>query len=80
MPHAIRIAKRARVIALQSVWVGLGLSLAGMVGASLGHLTPLQGALLQKSIDVMVTLNAMRVLGRPAEPRDTTDREVPAES
>ena len=34
LPQAIRIAKRARVIALQSVMVGLGLSLAGMVAAA----------------------------------------------
>jgi cation transport ATPase len=44
---------------------GLGLSLAGMVAAALGHLSPLQGALLQEVIDVAVILNAMRVLGGP---------------
>ncbi|WP_336489539.1 heavy metal translocating P-type ATPase [Methylobacterium nigriterrae] len=63
LPEAIRIARRARAIALQSVWVGLGLSLSGMVAAALGYLTPLQGALLQEAIDVAVILNAMRVLG-----------------
>lgn len=65
LPQAIRIAKRARVIALQSVMVGLGLSLAGMVAAALGYLSPLQGALLQEAIDVAVILNAMRALGGP---------------
>nr|WP_194075253.1 heavy metal translocating P-type ATPase [Methylobacterium durans] len=63
LPSAIRIARRARAIALQSVLAGIGLSLAGMVAAALGHLTPLQGALLQEAIDVAVILNAMRVLG-----------------
>ncbi|MGU3340705.1 heavy metal translocating P-type ATPase [Methylobacterium mesophilicum] len=63
LPHAIRIARRARAIAVQSVWVGLGLSLAGMVAAALGYLSPLQGALLQEAIDVAVILNAMRALG-----------------
>ncbi|MET3414494.1 heavy metal translocating P-type ATPase [Methylobacterium sp. 1030] len=63
LPRAIRIANRARAIALQSVWVGLGLSLAGMVAAALGYLSPLQGALLQEAIDVAVILNAMRALG-----------------
>lgn len=62
LPGAIRIARRAKFIALQSVWVGLGLSLAGMVAAAFGYLTPLQGALLQEAIDVAVILNAMRVL------------------
>ncbi|MGV7032696.1 heavy metal translocating P-type ATPase [Methylobacterium symbioticum] len=63
LPDAVRIARRARTIALQSVWAGIGLSLAGMVSAALGELTPLQGALLQEAIDVAVILNAMRVLG-----------------
>ncbi|MDP4003316.1 heavy metal translocating P-type ATPase [Methylobacterium sp. NEAU K] len=62
LPRAIRIAKRARGIALQSVLAGLGLSLAGMVAAALGYLPPLQGALFQEAIDVAVILNAMRVL------------------
>lgn len=63
LPRAIRIAKRARAIALQSVLAGIGLSLAGMVAAALGYLSPLHGALLQEAIDVAVILNAMRVLG-----------------
>ncbi|WP_026190533.1 heavy metal translocating P-type ATPase [Methylobacterium sp. WSM2598] len=68
LPRAIAIARRARAIALQSVWVGLGLSLAGMVAAALGYLSPIQGALLQEAIDASVILNAMRVLrgGDPA--------------
>jgi cation transport ATPase len=45
------------------VWAGLGLSLAGMLAAALGYLSPLQGALLQEAIDVAVILNAMRALG-----------------
>ncbi len=72
LPEAIRIARRARAIALQSVWVGLGLSLSGMVAAALGHLTPLQGALLQEAIDVAVVLNAMRALGGPRTSREAT--------
>ncbi|MCJ2087878.1 heavy metal translocating P-type ATPase [Methylobacterium sp. E-005] len=79
LPHAIRIAKRARAIALQSVWVGLGLSLAGMVAAALGQLTPLQGALAQEAIDVMVILNALRVLGGAGETRAAADRGDPPE-
>lgn len=74
LPGAIRIARRAKSIALQSVWAGLGLSLTGMVAAALGDLTPLQGALLQEAIDVAVILNAMRVLvpeQASAEPRET---------
>lgn len=69
LPRAIRIARRARAIALQSVVVGLGLSLAGMVAAALGHLSPLQGAFLQEAVDVAVILNALRALrGIPGDP------------
>ena len=60
---AIRIARRTRYIALQSVVVGLGLSLSGMVAAALGYLSPVEGALLQEVIDVAVILNALRALG-----------------
>ena len=62
LPIALRIARRARAIAVQSVIAGIGLSTAGMVAAAAGHLSPLQGALLQEVIDVAVILNALRAL------------------
>ena len=58
----IEVAQRARRIALQSVAVGIGLSVLGMIAAALGYLTPVQGALLQELIDVGVILNALRAL------------------
>ena len=58
----IEIAQRARRIALQSVAAGIGLSVAGMLAAGLGYLSPVQGALLQEIIDVAVILNALRAL------------------
>ncbi len=58
----IEIAQRARQIAMQSVAAGIGLSVAGMIAAALGYLTPVQGALLQEVIDVAVILNALRAL------------------
>ena len=58
----IEIAQGARAIALQSVVAGIGLSVAGMIAAALGHLTPVEGAILQEAIDVAVILNALRVL------------------
>jgi heavy metal translocating P-type ATPase len=60
---AIRIARRSRRIALESVVAGIGLSLAGMVAAAFGYLTPVQGAVFQEVIDVAVILNALRALG-----------------
>ena len=59
---AIEIARRSRFIALEGVFVGMGLSLIGMVAAALGLLTPVQGALIQEGIDVAVILNALRAL------------------
>jgi heavy metal translocating P-type ATPase len=61
----IEIAQRSRFIAVQSVVAGIGLSLAGMVAAVFGHITPVEGALFQEAIDVAVILNALRALGDP---------------
>jgi heavy metal translocating P-type ATPase len=59
---AIRIAKRARRIALESVAVGMGLSMIAMVAAALGYIVPVEGALLQEAIDIAVIFNALRAL------------------
>ncbi|TJW05610.1 MAG: heavy metal translocating P-type ATPase, partial [Mesorhizobium sp.] len=61
--QALRIARRTRGIALQSIIIGLALSGAAMIAAAMGHLTPVAGALLQEGIDVAVILNALRALG-----------------
>jgi P-type E1-E2 ATPase len=58
----IEIARRTVAVAMESVVVGLGLSIAAMLAAAFGYLTPLQGAVLQEVIDVAVILNALRVL------------------
>jgi heavy metal translocating P-type ATPase len=58
----ITIAKRARTIALQSVVVGIGLSVMAMLAAAFGYLEPVEGALLQEAIDVATILNALRAL------------------
>jgi heavy metal translocating P-type ATPase len=67
---ALAISRRARSIALQSVLVGMGLSLAAMIVAAFGYLPPLAGALFQEAIDVAVILNALRALtpGSPMTP------------
>jgi heavy metal translocating P-type ATPase len=64
--EAVVIARRARHIAVESVVVGIGLSLLAMLVAARGYLPPAWGALLQELIDVAVILNALRAL------RDTT--------
>mgnify|MGYP003675238358 CR=1 FL=1 len=73
----LEVAQRAQRIALESVAVGISLSVAGMIAAALGYLTPVQGALLQELIDVAAILNALRalrirptVLGNTASPQE----------
>lgn len=58
----LKVARRSRRIAIQSVIAGIGLSVGGMIAAALGFLSPVQGALLQEAIDVAVILNALRAL------------------
>jgi heavy metal translocating P-type ATPase len=77
--EAMGIARRSRAIALQSVLVGMGLSLVAMLVAAGGWLVPVVGALVQEAIDVAVILNALRALGdrwRPGRraPRPLADR------
>ena len=62
---AITTARRARGIAVQSMAVGMALSLAAMMAAAAGYLPPVWGAVLQEGIDVAVILNALRALGGP---------------
>ncbi|CAM3549800.1 Lead, cadmium, zinc and mercury transporting ATPase [Bordetella sputigena] len=68
---AMRVARRSRRIALQSVSAGMGLSVVAMGVAAAGYLPPMWGAILQEAIDVIVILNALRVLviAPPARPR-----------
>jgi len=77
--EAMRIARRSRSIALQSVLAGMGLSLAAMLVAAGGWLVPVLGAVVQEAIDVAVILNALRALGdrrraQPRAPRPLADR------
>jgi P-type E1-E2 ATPase len=65
---AIAISRRTLRLARQSIWIGLGLSGAAMVAASLGYIPPTAGALLQEGIDVGVILNALRAAGDDGTP------------
>ena len=58
--EAVKIGKRTIGIAKQSIFVGLGASIALMIIASFGVIPPTLGALLQEVLDVTVILNALR--------------------
>ncbi len=60
--EAVRIARRSRSIAFESIAVGMGLSIIAMLAAAAGFLVPVAGALLQEVIDTIVILNALRAL------------------
>jgi heavy metal translocating P-type ATPase len=71
---AISIARRSRRIALQSVFIGMGLALGFMIFAAFGFFGPVAGAIVQEGIDVASILNALRALG------DGTRRKPPSRS
>ena len=76
---AMEIARRSRFIALQSVYAGIGLSVAGMIAAALGFISPVQGAVMQELIDIAVILNALRSLRgqpQPGASREQTLRPI----
>ena len=77
--EGLRIAVRARQIALQSVLAGMGLSGIAMVVAALGFVPPVAGALYQELIDVVVILNALRALGGGGVPRPQGRRWWPGQ-
>jgi heavy metal translocating P-type ATPase len=63
----LHIGHRMRLIALQSAIGGMFISLAGMLLAAFGFLSPVAGAISQEVIDVAAVLNALRA----AWPRGT---------
>jgi heavy metal translocating P-type ATPase len=60
---AMRIARRTRRVALQSVFLGMGLAFTAMGLGALGRFGPVAGAVIQELIDVAAIANALRALG-----------------
>lgn len=56
----LHISRRMKMIALESAVIGMSLSMMGMALASLGYLTPVQGAIAQEIIDLIAIANALR--------------------
>jgi len=57
---AVRLGRHVMRVALQGIWIGMGLSVIAMLFAASGHIAPAAGAILQEGIDVIVVLNALR--------------------
>lgn len=56
------ISRRTVSIAVQSIAIGMGLSVVAMAVAYAGYLPPVTGAILQEGIDILVIANALRAL------------------
>jgi heavy metal translocating P-type ATPase len=65
--EVIRIARHTVAVAIQSIWVGIGLSVLLMIVASLGLIPAIAGATLQELVDVVTILNGLRA-ARPSDP------------
>lgn len=59
---AVRIGQRTVKVALQSIWIGIALSVALMVAAAAGYVPAIAGALSQELVDLATILNALRAL------------------
>lgn len=60
--EAYKISKKVLSIAKQGIFVGIGVSVLFMLIAAFGYISPVYGALLQEGLDIVVILNALRVL------------------
>jgi len=58
--QVLLISKRTIRIAMQSIIIGIGLSVLSMIFAALGWIPPLFGSIWQEVIDVVVIVNALR--------------------
>ena len=58
----IKVSEKTMSIALQSIFIGMTLSIIAMFFALFGYIKPIGGAILQEAIDVLVILNALRAL------------------
>lgn len=67
---AVRVGRRTMRVALQSIWLGIGLSVGLMLIAATGVIPAIIGALSQEVVDLVTILNALRALtgGWPARP------------
>ncbi|MEO6941941.1 MAG: heavy metal translocating P-type ATPase [Terrimesophilobacter sp.] len=60
---AMAIGQRTMRVALQSIWLGIGLSVGLMLLGAFGFLPAIIGAALQEVVDLATILNALRALG-----------------
>jgi len=75
---AVRIGQRTVKVALQSIWIGIAMSVALMVAAAAGYVPAIAGALSQEVVDLATILNALRALSAGRGGAGRTDQRVAA--
>ncbi|WP_082358186.1 heavy metal translocating P-type ATPase [Arthrobacter alpinus] len=60
--QSVEIGQRTMKIAIESIWIGIALSVGLMVLAALGYIPAVAGALAQELVDLATILNALRAL------------------
>lgn len=75
---ARNIGQRTVRIALQSIWIGIIMSVGLMILASFGYLDAVVGAALQEVVDLVTIVNALRALkpGKITRPAQTVAEQV----
>jgi P-type E1-E2 ATPase len=68
VPRALDIGQRTIAIALQSIWLGIVISVGLMILAAAGYIPAIVGALLQELVDLVSILGALRAVreGKPS--------------
>ncbi|MET0934018.1 MAG: heavy metal translocating P-type ATPase [Mycetocola sp.] len=72
--YAVRVGQETTRIALQSIWIGISISIGLMIIASFGVLPALAGAILQEAVDVITILWALRARRGTFDPSRFTER------
>lgn len=73
---AMAIGQRTMRVALQSIWLGIGLSIGLMMFGAFGFLPAIVGAALQEVVDLATILNALRALRGGQLPGELARREL----
>ena len=76
---AVRIGRDTVRIALQSIWLGILLSVALMLVAAFGFLPALVGAWMQELVDLVAILGALRAIGTRADQKFARTHQGPTQ-
>lgn len=75
--HAMAISQRTMKVALQSIWLGIALSMGLMLVAAFGYLPAIVGAASQEVVDLAAILNALRALSAGRGPDSFGQKRSP---